>query len=135
MVVSLKAHYYALRELISKTSNESLRRRLITAAGETQALTGWTLFDLQHPRDAVRLYKEALETAEDAGDNALAACVLGYWSYLLSAQGDSKGAVKMLEISSRRIRGTAAATQAWIIARRAEEQAAMGDHNGQCHVA
>lgn len=112
LVLSLKAHHNALRDLINKTSNESLRRRLITAAGETQALTGWTLFDLQRPRDAVRLYEDALVTAEEAGDNALAACVLGYWSYLLSAQGDGKGAVKMLDDASGRIRGAAAATQA-----------------------
>src|SRR5690606_16122038 len=51
----------------------------------------------------------------------------GYWSYLLSAKGDTPGAVRLLDDAAGRVRGSAAATQSWIAARRAEEYAALGD--------
>ncbi|MGH3521093.1 MAG: helix-turn-helix domain-containing protein [Haloechinothrix sp.] len=130
LITSLKAHHRALRGLIDATTNESLRRRLITAAGETEALAGWTLFDLQRPRDAVRLYRSALESAREAGDNPLAACVFGFWSYLHSAQGNALEAARMLDSASDYVKGSAAATHAWVTARRAEEQASAGDANG-----
>lgn len=127
LIESLKAHHRSLRELIDSTPNESLRRRLITAAGETEALAGWTLFDLQRPADAVRLYRRALASANEAGDNPLAACVLGFWSYLPSSQGNPAEAARMLHAASETVRGSAAATQSWVTARRAEELAAAGD--------
>ncbi len=129
LVTSLRTHYQALCDLITTTTDDSLRRRLLTSVGETEALAGWTLFDLQRPRDAVRLYRNALESAREAGDNPLAACVLGYWSYLLSNQGDTPSAVRMLTEATDQVRGSAT-TQAWISARQAEEQAALGDNAG-----
>lgn len=128
LVTSLREHHRALRGLISTTTNDSLRQRLLTCLGETEALAGWTLFDLQRPRDAVRLYRNALTTARDAGDKPLAACVLGYWSYLPSGNGDLPSAVRMLDDATEQVRGSSATTQAWISARHAEEQASLGDH-------
>lgn len=130
LVTSLRTHHRALRDVITTTTDDRLRRRLHTSVGETEALTGWTLFDLQRPRDAVRLYRNALESARAAGDEPLAACVLGYWSYLLSTHGDTPGAVRMLADAVERVRGSAATTQAWLSARHAEEQATLGDHAG-----
>ncbi|HEX7662066.1 MAG TPA: helix-turn-helix transcriptional regulator [Pseudonocardiaceae bacterium] len=129
LIISLKAHHRSLRQLVKSTESEDLRRRLISSIGETEALAGWTLFDLQRPQEAIRVYRDALESARQAGDDALGACVLGYWSYLLSSRGDASGAVRMLEGASERVRGSAAATQAWVTARQAEEQAQMGDVN------
>lgn len=130
LVTSLRTHHQALRDLITTTTDDALRRRLLVAVGETEALAGWTLFDLQRPRDAVRLYRNALESARAAGDNPLVACVLGYWSYLLSTQDDSPAAVRMLADATEQVRGSAVTTQAWLSARHAEEQAALGESVG-----
>ncbi|MGH3621480.1 MAG: helix-turn-helix domain-containing protein [Sciscionella sp.] len=133
LVRSLRSHYQALRDLLSTTADGSLRTRLLTSMGETEALAGWTMFDLQRPREAIRLYRGALESAREAGDNPLSACVLGYWSYQLSAQGDSASAVHMLSDAAEQVRGSAASTQAWVSARLAEEQAVLGDSVGALH--
>jgi tetratricopeptide (TPR) repeat protein len=125
LVTSLKTHRQSLVGMIKATSDETLRRRLTAAVGQTEALTGWTLFDLKRPREAVQFYVDAMGSAKLAGDNALAACVLGYWSYLHSAQDRPAEAAGMLKEASERIRGSAAATQAWVTARLAEEQASL----------
>jgi transcriptional regulator with XRE-family HTH domain len=127
LIVSLREHHRALTELIDSTQTEVLRRRLITCAAETEALAGWTLFDLQRCDSAERLYRQALDSARQSDDHALSACVLGYWSYLLSTKGDTPGADRLLDDAAERVRGSAAATQSWIAARRAEEKAALGD--------
>lgn len=98
------------------------------SAGETLALAGWTLFDLQRSREAERLYRDAVGFAREAGDQPLMACVLGYWSYLLSSKGDIGSAVSMLSDAVAEVRGSAATTQAWLSARRAEEQALLGEN-------
>jgi tetratricopeptide (TPR) repeat protein len=127
LMISLRAHRGEIIQLIRDTGDEHLRQRLLTSAGETAALEGWTLFDLNRPQAAIRLYEKSLENARAAGDRALEACVLGYWSYLLSSRDDNAEAVRMLTEASGLVRGAAAATQAWVSARRAEEQAALGD--------
>jgi tetratricopeptide (TPR) repeat protein len=127
LVTSLQGHRTNLRTLTGATSDDGLRRRLISAVGETDALTGWTLFDLGRPREALRTYRDALGAARAADDRPLIACVLGYWSYLLSSQGDTAAAARMLADAAGQVRGTDPATHAWILARRAEEEAASGD--------
>lgn len=130
LIVSLKEHYRSLTKLIQSTESESLRRPLVIAAGETEALIGWSLFDLGRTQKAEIMYLAALESAKEAGDNPLAACVLGFWSYQLSTQEDTPGAVRMLDSAADKVRGSAATTQSWVTARRAEEQAKTGDANG-----
>lgn len=127
LVQSLMQHRAELAAIIDTTANESLRRRLVTAIGETEALAGWTLFDLGRHRDALRLYQSALENAKEAGDGPLAACVLTYWSYLVSNQGNTAEAINKLNDAAERVRGSAPATQAWVLGRLAEEYAQGGD--------
>jgi len=128
LVNLLRTHFQGLRDLISTTADASLRRRLHTCLGETEALAGWTLFDLHRPQDAIRLYRNALVSAREAGDHPLVACVLGYWSYLLGGQGHGAAAVRILDDASSQIRGGAPVTQAWISARQSEELANLGEH-------
>lgn len=116
-----------MRTLTENTTEDGLRRRLLTSAGETEALAGWVLFDTGRPDEAQRVLHGAVDTARASGDRALVSCILGYWSYLLASTGDTPGAVRMLADASDYVRGSDAATQAWILARRAEEQATIGD--------
>jgi tetratricopeptide (TPR) repeat protein len=133
LFASLQSHRHALRTLIESTTNESLQKRLIATAGETEALIGWVLFDLQRPRAAEQAWRNAAEMAEEVGDGPLAACVLGYWSYLLSSRGKATEAVQMLKQANNCVRGSAAATQAWIAGRQAEEYSALGDEVNALH--
>jgi tetratricopeptide (TPR) repeat protein len=129
LVRELRGHFKSLRDVIETTEGGSLRRRLFTCLGQTEALAGWTLFDMQRNQDAVRLYRNSLESAKEAGDTALATCVMGYWSYLLGGQGENQAAARMLTDASEQIRGGSPVTQAWVIARRAEELALSGEYN------
>ena len=127
LVARLSSHHRAVQTLAQNNADDGLRRRLLTSAGETEALAGWVLFDTGRPVEAARVLRGALDTARAAGDPALAACILGYWSYLLASNGDTPGAVRMLVDASEHVRGSDAATQAWVLARRAEEEATIGD--------
>lgn len=110
-----------------------MQKRLIATAGEAEALTGWVLFDLQRPKAAEQAWRNAAEMADEVGDGPLAACILGYWSYLLSSQGNATDAVRMLEQANNFVRGSAAATQAWIAGRQAEEYSALSDEANALH--
>lgn len=129
ILTSLTEHGTTLRRLLNVTSNEQDRRLLLSAAGETEALTGWMAFDLSRPREALSRYRRALRMADDAGDGPLTACTLNYWSYLLASQDKSADAVELLRTAGDRVRGSAATTQAWVAGRQAEEAARVGDIN------
>ncbi|WP_394620994.1 helix-turn-helix domain-containing protein [Lentzea sp. JNUCC 0626] len=130
LVVSLQTHRLQIMQLVKTTADDSLRRRLLSAAGETAALEGWSLFDVDRTTPAKNRYETAIDLARQAGDNALEACVLAYWSYLAADQKDPYGAVRLLADASAKVRGAAAATQSWVSARRAEELAGLGDASG-----
>lgn len=127
ILASLTEHGATLRQLLEATTREQDRRRLLSAAGEAEALAGWLTFDLSQPREAVSRYKHALKLAEEAGDGPLTACTLNYWSYLLASQDKSAEAVEVLGKAVEYVRGSAATTQAWVSARQAEEAARVGD--------
>ena len=127
LLLSLRQHRQAVGSLAMTTSNDELKHRLMAAAGETDALTGWLLFDMQQHREAVDVWRGAVQTAREIGDGPLVACLLGYWSYLLSARGNGTSSCKMLVDAAGYVRGSAAATSSWIAARQAEESAALGE--------
>lgn len=128
LITSLQKHHQDLARTAVATPGP-LKTRLATTAGETAVLAAWTLFDLGRTADAERLYRNTVKSADKAGDNPLVACALGFWSYLAAARGDAASAIQMLRDASTRVRGSSAATQSWITARLAEEQAAHGDNN------
>jgi hypothetical protein len=92
----LHQHREDLHKLAVNTDNAQLKRRLITSAGETDTLTGWLLFDMQRLSETIQVWQRASDTARKIGDQPLRACVLGYWSYLLSGQDNHAGALDLL---------------------------------------
>lgn len=126
---ALNNHSSAVRNLLSSTHQDQDRRRLLTSAGETEALAGWLQYDLSQPRQARGHYNRALELAQEAGDGPLTACVLNYISYLLSSQDKPDEAAGVLADADQYVRGSAATTHAWISSRHAEEAARMGQHS------
>ncbi|MGH3770598.1 MAG: hypothetical protein ACRDRW_04240 [Pseudonocardiaceae bacterium] len=91
----------------------------------------WLHFDLGHANQAVNAWRSTLKIARKTGDGALAACTLGYWSYLAASRNNIAPAVRLLQQAQEYIPGSSApATRSWISAREAEELARLGDETG-----
>ncbi|MGH2604394.1 MAG: hypothetical protein ACRDJ9_34020, partial [Dehalococcoidia bacterium] len=124
----LRQHIERLSRLLSGGVSDTLRVRLLSTIGEAMALYGWFAFDRNDKATAHRFYGLAASAAHDAGDDALAACVLGYRSYLAESTGDQAQAREMLAAAQRQSRApSSAATRAWLAARESEVRATMSE--------
>jgi transcriptional regulator with XRE-family HTH domain len=113
-----------LTTLVESASRSSrLRRRLVVTAGETSALAGWLAHETGDRSRAERYYEAAVDAAEDAGDLALKANVLGYRSYPAAPME----AEELLEEAQAYVAGTPyLTTYAWLRGRKAEVSALSG---------
>ncbi|HEX6403936.1 MAG TPA: helix-turn-helix transcriptional regulator [Pseudonocardiaceae bacterium] len=128
---AIAQHRTTLETLLANARIESIQRDLVVAMGETDVLTGWLLFDLGRGSEASNAWRSTLKIAKETGDRALAACALGYWSYLASSRNDTAPAVRLLQQARDCVPGSSApATRSWLSAREAEELARLGDENG-----
>jgi hypothetical protein len=94
-------------------------------------LTGWLLFDLGRGNDATNAWRSTLKIAKETSDGALAACTLGYWSYLPASRNDTAPAARLLQQAKEYVPGASApATRSWLAAREAEELTRLGDETG-----
>lgn len=130
----LKGLTVQLREittLLSGTANDpkgQLRKRLLVVAGETSVLTGWTASVVGDSVTARNLYDTAVKAAREAKDPEIAACALGYRSYLPSIKGaNGRARVLLAEALEVLPQNCSPGTLAWIAARHAEESAQLGD--------
>ncbi|MGH3808469.1 MAG: helix-turn-helix domain-containing protein [Pseudonocardiaceae bacterium] len=125
---SLVNHRATLTTLVGNARTDATRDPLKVMLGETEALIGWLHFDLGQANEATGAWRETLKIAKETGDNALAACALGYWSYAAGSRNDIVPAVRMLRQAEDYVPGNSApATRSWIAARAAEELARLGD--------
>lgn len=124
---ALTDHVATTRRLLTSTSREQDRYRLLSVAGESEALAGWLHYDQSRLREADTHYQRALDLAREASDGPLIATILNYRSYLLSAQDQGPDALQVLAEANQYVRGRSATTQAWIAGRHAEEAARLGD--------
>jgi transcriptional regulator with XRE-family HTH domain len=131
LLESIAQHRNTLKSLLPNARIDSIRNDLAVAMGETDVLTGWLLFDLGRGNDAASAWRSTLKIAKDTGDGALAACALGYWSYLATSRNDTTPAVRLLQQAREYVPGSSApATRSWLSAREAEELARLGDETG-----
>jgi transcriptional regulator with XRE-family HTH domain len=131
LLESIAHHRNTLQSLLANARIESIRNDLAIAMGETDVLTGWLLFDLGRGNDAANAWRSTLKTAKEVRDGALAACALGYWSYLATSRNDTAPAVRLLQQAREYVPGSSApATRSWLSAREAEELARLGDETG-----
>jgi hypothetical protein len=125
---SLTKHHTTLRTLLGNARTDATRDPLIIMMGETEALIGWLYFDLGHGKQAADTWRSTLRIAKEIGDRGLAACTLGYWSYLAASRNDIAPAVRLLQQAQECVPGNSApATRSWIAAREAEELGRLGD--------
>jgi transcriptional regulator with XRE-family HTH domain len=125
---SLTNHRATLTALVGNARTDATRNPLRVMLGETEALHGWLYFDLGQANEATDAWRATLKTAKETGDRALAACALGYWSYLAGSRNDITPAVRLLRQAEEYVPGNSApATRSWIAARAAEELSRLGD--------
>jgi hypothetical protein len=81
-------HRSIVSTLRDNARTEEARNRLAVVLGETDALRGWLYFDIGQGNEAATAWRSTLKIAKEAGDGPLAACALGYWSYLAESRND-----------------------------------------------
>jgi hypothetical protein len=124
---SLTRHRVTLVSLLGNARTDGVRHQLAISMGETDALAGWLHFDLGHANKAANAWRSTLKIAKGAGDGALAAFVLGCWSYLAASRNGIAPAVKLLQQAQDYIPGSSApTTRSLISAREAEELGRLG---------
>jgi hypothetical protein len=121
----LEIHLDRLTELLQRPGSQGLRRRLMSAAGDSAALGAWVAWDMADSASATRLYTVATTAAREADDPALRACILGYASY--AAPSPATARVLLRQARAFLDRAALPAAFAWIAGREAEEAAAQGD--------
>ncbi|GAA1625421.1 hypothetical protein GCM10009679_33090 [Saccharothrix algeriensis] len=127
LAAQLGAHVQRLQQLAGQVP-EPFARRVLATTGEALALAGWVAWDSKQYAYAEELYGRALRVATDAGDGPLYACVLAYQSYGAEAAGDLPYARELLRAAQGLVRGEGSAgTRAWLAAREAEVDAALGE--------
>lgn len=125
---SLTNHSATLTALMGNARTDVTRDPLKVMLGETESLIGWLHFDLGQANEATDAWRATLKIAKETGDRALAACALGYWSYLAGSRNDITPAVRLLRQAEEYVPGNSApATRSWIAARAAEELSRLGD--------
>ena len=125
---SLRKHRATLTTLVDNARTDATRDPLKVMLGETEALIGWLHFDLGQAKEAANTWRATLKIAKDTGDRALAAYVLGNWSYLAGSRNEITSAVRLLRQAEEYVPGNSApATRSWIAARAAEELSRLGD--------
>jgi hypothetical protein len=128
LIRDLAAHGDMIGRLSAGSSDPRTQRRLLSVQGETEALTGWLLFDMGKNGAALKRYDSARRAAQGAGDGPLLACVLGYMSYMAETQDDPEEARSLLiEAQHHAIAAHSAGTRSWLAAREAEISATLGD--------
>jgi hypothetical protein len=108
LLESIAQHRNTLEALLVNSRTESIRHDLEVAMGETDVLTGWLLFNLGRGNDAANAWRSTLKIAKETGDGALAACALGYWSYLAASRNDTAPAARLLHQAKEYVPGSCA---------------------------
>jgi tetratricopeptide (TPR) repeat protein len=104
------------------------RRRLCSIVGHLAGQRAWLMFDLRRADEAVFWYRTALEAAQEAGDDSLAAWLLGGWSVVAFEAGDACEALELLDGAGRcATRTDHAPVAGWVDALKARAHAAVGD--------
>ncbi len=105
---------------------DTVGRRLHGTAGELLRLAGFICFDSGLHSRAQRYWIAALHAAHTAGDHALGANILGFWSCQAKDIGQIREAITLAETARAGYRGATPAVTAILELRAAEAHA--GDH-------
>ena len=77
LVGAVIGHLDAIARLLRVPMRIPLRQHLCSVAAETSALAGWLTWDLDTPTTAAAYFRAGLDAADDAGDRAIGAYLVG----------------------------------------------------------
>ncbi len=125
------AHLNEIITLIEGCTDTVMYRRLTMTAGDAALLGAWLAWDCGDAARAAALYRAAQTAAAESGDLAIDACAVIYQSLgALSLAAHARERERLA--SARELPGrTDQATRAWLLAREAEEAAALGDRSAR----
>ena len=118
-----------VERLLDGPPPDTLRPRLVSAAGELYQLAGWLSFDLQDYDGARAYYERARRAAHEAGNAALSAYVLGSnMSYMETYAGNLRDGLDLAYAAQGwAARSTNATTRAYVYTVTARAHARAGD--------
>jgi tetratricopeptide (TPR) repeat protein len=121
-------HIRAVTRLLGVGQPITYRRRLCSIAGHLAGQRAWLMFDLCRTAEAETWYEFALEPASEAGDDSLAAWLLGAHSVVAFDRGDPRQAKQLLDRAHYHV-GRAGSTpvNGWVDALRSRAHAALGE--------
>lgn len=118
-------HLDVLRQLAGDLPDGRLKRRFLAAASDTATIAGWLSSRLDNRGDARTYCGLAQDLAAEAGDGCRRAQALVIASDLAE---DGVGAITLLDEAERAAGSWCSPLlRAWVLARRAEEHAIVGD--------
>ena len=124
----VNGHLRAITKHLSVSQPVSCRRRLCSVAGHFAGLKAWLCFDLARADLAEQWYPLALQSAEEADNDALAAWLLGAHSVTAFDQHNIDKAMQLLDRAHLHAsRASAAPVSGWIDALTARAHAAHGN--------
>ncbi len=106
LLTIVRAHLQQVLYLLKHSSyDETVGRRLHASAAELLRLAGWLSFDTSQHARAQRYWVAALRTAHSAGDQALAANILGFMSFHAKDLGQPHEAAVLADTARAGYRG------------------------------
>jgi tetratricopeptide (TPR) repeat protein len=123
----VSAHLAHLLKLTDRAAANTVRTRVLRAAGDAAQLAAWLAIDGQRYDEGRRYCQLAVSLAEQGRDATLHAYALGVASYVHLHAGDGRGALRVLE-SARSVAGKGArpAVRSWLTEAAGEAYALAG---------
>jgi len=136
LLPTLREHLRGLTSSLQASPPAALRRRLLSLTGMTAVMTGRLSYLLENRGDARTSWAFALELAREAGDDDLFAVTLAHQRLFHSTIpsrgrfGNTTRALSLLnEAESKLSNASSPHVQVMVLAKRAEEHAADGNHS------
>jgi tetratricopeptide (TPR) repeat protein len=121
-------HIRAVARLLRVGQPITYRRRLCSIAGHLAGQRAWLMFDVCRTAEAEAWYEFALEPAFEAGDDSLAAWLLGAHSVVAFDRGDPGQAKQLLNRAHYHVRRVGSTpVSGWVEALRSRAYAALGE--------
>lgn len=120
----LTTHINELSILLQSGPPERYWRRLAATVGEAATLASWIAWDLNQPAQSASFERVAALAAKESGHRVIQTCTYAYRSYTVAGPE----AVEHIRHAQQFLPAHGDdATRAWLLAREAEELAALGD--------
>ncbi len=128
----LTAHLNELSTLLHAGLPDRLRRRLAATAGEAAVLASWIAWEIKQPSQSAAFDRIAALAAQESGQPVIQACAYAYRSY--ATRGGL--ALQNIRLAQQYLPAEGDnATRAWLLAREAEELAALNDRQALTRLA